>query len=170
MGQLDRGEIKIFPYAAYMPLFLIVPRYMDVNSGNGEKFDFFSNFLAYPVETPWLILTVLHQNVRRSTLCPIYWITFGNAERNRNDSCPMHEWDHPPFFEFLTPLPPPLGADGPQRGKRHVGRHSPYTNKIWCGTVHALLRYRSKTAKMQKFPIDSYSNEFSPLFPSAGGR
>ena len=28
-----------------------------------------------------------------------------------------------------------------------------------CGSVHALLRYRSKTAKMQTFPIDSYSNE-----------
>ena len=25
--------------------------------------------------------------------------------------------------------------------------------------MHALLRYRSKTAKMQKFPIDSHSNE-----------
>ena len=39
---------------------------MDVNSGTGEKFEFFSKFLAYPVETPWPILTVLHQNVRRS--------------------------------------------------------------------------------------------------------
>ena len=64
-----------------------------------------------------------------------------------------------PFFEFLTPTPPTPGADGPQRGKRHVGRHCPYTNKIWCGSVHALLRYRSKTTKMQTFPIDSYSNE-----------
>ena len=39
---------------------------MDVKSRNGEKFEIFSNFLAYPVETPWPILTVLHQNVRRS--------------------------------------------------------------------------------------------------------
>ena len=39
---------------------------MDVNSENGEKFEIFSKFLAYPVETPWPILTVLHQNVRRS--------------------------------------------------------------------------------------------------------
>ena len=39
---------------------------MDVKSRNGEKFDFFSNFLAHLVETPWPILTVLHQNVRRS--------------------------------------------------------------------------------------------------------
>ena len=39
---------------------------MDVKSRNGEKFYIFSNFLAHPVETPWPILTVLHQNVRRS--------------------------------------------------------------------------------------------------------
>jgi len=33
-----------------------------------------------------------------------------------------------------------------------------------------LLRYRSKTAKMQKFPIDSYSNEnfISPFFRPPG--
>ena len=44
------------------------------------------------------------------------------------------------------------------------------TYGIWCGSVHALLRYRSKTTKMQKFPIDSYSNEnfISPCFPSPG--
>ena len=67
---------------------------MDVNSRNGEKFEIFSNFLAHPVETPWPILTILHQNVRRSA----YWTTFGIAEKNRNGSCPMHEWDHPPIF------------------------------------------------------------------------
>ena len=39
---------------------------MDVNSRNGEKFEIFSNFLAHSVETPWPILTVLHQNMRRS--------------------------------------------------------------------------------------------------------
>jgi len=39
---------------------------MDVNSGNSEKFEIFSNFLTHPVESPWPILTVLHQNVRRS--------------------------------------------------------------------------------------------------------
>jgi len=39
---------------------------MDIKYRNGEKFEIFSNFLAHPVETPWLILTVLHQNVRRS--------------------------------------------------------------------------------------------------------
>jgi len=41
---------------------------------------------------------------------------------------------------------------------------------IWCGSVHALLRYRSKTTKMQKFPIDSYSNEkfIYPFFRPPG--
>ena len=63
------------------------------------------------------------------------------------------------FWVFNSPSPRPLGADGPHRGRGHVGRHCPYTNNIWCGSVHALLRFRSKTAKMQKFPIDSHSNE-----------
>ena len=65
-----------------------------------------------------------------------------------------------PFFEILTPpSPTPRGQWTPQWGKGHVGRHCPYTYTIWRGSVHVLLRYCSKTAKMQKFPIDSYSNE-----------
>jgi len=78
-----------------------------------------------------------------------------------------------PIFEFLTPLHPLPGVDGPQRGKGHVSRHCPCTYNIWCGSVHALLRYRSKTTKMPKVAIDSYSNEnfISPFFrPPAGGR
>ena len=35
-------------------------------SRNGENFEIFSNFLAYPVESPWPTLTVLYQNVSRS--------------------------------------------------------------------------------------------------------
>jgi len=65
----------------------------------------------------------------------------------------------PIFWVFNSPSPASPGADAPHRGRGHVDRHSPYTNNIWCGSVHALLRYRSKTAKMQKFPIDSHSNE-----------
>jgi len=41
-------------------------RYMDVKSRNVKKFEIFSNFSAHSVETPWPIVTVLHQNVRRS--------------------------------------------------------------------------------------------------------
>ena len=65
MRQLDRGEIKVFFVAAYMPLFLIVSEIYGrslemLNNSN------FSNFLAHPVETPWPISAILHQNVRRS--------------------------------------------------------------------------------------------------------
>ena len=50
-------------------------------------------------------------------LCPTYWTTFGIAEKNRNGSCPQHEWDHPQFFEFLTPSPPaPQGPMDPTEG------------------------------------------------------
>jgi len=77
----------------------------------------------------------------------------------------MQEWDHPPF---LTPPPARKGPMDSRRGKGHVGKHC--TNKIWCGSAHALLRYRSKTTKMQKFPIDSYSNKnFISLFPPFPG-
>jgi len=41
---------------------------MDVKSLNGKKFEIVSKFLAHPVETPWPLLTVLHQNVRMSVL------------------------------------------------------------------------------------------------------
>jgi len=46
----------------------------------------------------------------------------------------------PHFFYFLTPPPSAPGSDGPQRGRVHVGRHCPYTNKIWCKSIHELLR------------------------------
>ena len=50
-------------------------------------------------------------------LCPTYRTTFGIAEKNRNGSCPLHEWDHPQFFEFLTPPPPaPQGPMDPTGG------------------------------------------------------
>jgi len=72
----------------------------------------------------------------------------------------------PHFLEFLTPLSRPPGADGPHRGRGHVGRHCPYTNKIWCGSVHTLLRYRSKPPKC----IDSHSNDnfIAPFFGPPG--
>ena len=57
---------------------------------------------------------------------------------------------NPVRFQMLASLPKIFEA---------VGRHCPYTNKIWGGSVHVLLRYRSNTAKMQKFPIDFHSNE-----------
>jgi len=135
-----------------MPLFLIV-----------------SEILAHPVETPWpsrRFYTRICAGLYRT-----YWTTFGIAEKNINGSCPMREWDHPLiFWVFNSPSPHLPGADGHHRGRGHVGRHWPYTNNIWCGSVQALPRYRSKTAKMQKFPIDSHSNEnfISPFFRPPG--
>jgi len=70
----------------------------------------------------------------------------------------------PIFWVFNSPSPHSPEADGHHRRRGHVGRHCPYTNNILCGSVQALLRYRSKTAKMQKFPIDSHSNE-NFIFP-----
>ena len=119
---------------------------------------FFRTFLAHPVETPWPILTILYQNVCRSVPYILDYISH-RWEKYKWYSCPMHEWDHPPiFWVFNSPSPLPQGPMDPT-GEGHVDRHCPYTNNIWCGSVHALLRYRSKTAKMQKFPIDSHSNE-----------
>ena len=66
---------------------------------------------------------------------------------------------NPVRFQMLASLPKIFEA---------VGRHGPYTNKIWGGSVHVLLRYRSKTTKMQIFPIDSHSNEIS--FPPSSAR
>jgi len=99
-------------------------------------------------------------------LCPTYWTTFGNAEKNRNGSCFTHEWDRPQLFWVFNSPPPPRGRWIPE-GEGHVGRHCPYTNKIWCGSVHALLRYRLKTAKMQKFPIERKFHFL--LFPPTRG-
>ena len=56
------------------------------------------------------------------------------------------------FWVFNSPPRPP-GADGPHRGRGHVGRHCPYTNNIWCGSVHALLRYPPKCKNSPLTPI-----------------
>ena len=77
----------------------------------------------------------------------------------------MHEWDHPQLFWVFNFSSPAPRADRPQRGKRHVGRHCPYTNKIWCGSVHALLRYRSqKQLKCKNSPLTPIVTKIS--FPS----
>ena len=50
-----------------------------------------------------------------------------------NGSYPMHEWDHPPFFEFLTP----------SRGRGERGTSADNVHTCMKYGVHALLRYRS---------------------------
>jgi len=93
------------------------------------------------------------------------------AVRSTNETTPS------PFCEFLTPPPPLPEADGPQKAREHVGRHCPYTSKIWCECDKALLWYRSKTAKMQKFPFTLIVTKISfppfsvrqgPLTPKTG--
>ena len=111
---------------------------MDVKSLNGEKFEIFSNFFAHPVETPWPILTVLHQNVRRSVPYILDY-TFGIAEKNRNGSCPMHELDHP---HVISPLFAPQGVADPQKGRRHVPTQATPACKIWRESARGLLRNR----------------------------
>jgi len=132
---------------------------MDVKSRNNEKFEIFSNFLAHPVKSPRPILTVLHEN----QVCALHTEPH-LATLRKIEMIAVRSTNETPHFWDLTPPAPP-GADGSQRGKGHVGRHCPYTNEI-----HALLRYRSKSAKMQKFPFDSYSNKnfISPFFRPPG--
>ena len=105
-------------------------------------------------------------------LCPTYWTGPRLASLRKIEMVAVLCTNEttPNFFEFLTPLPLPPGADGHHRGSGHVGRHCLYANNTWCGSVQALLRYRSKTAKMQKFPIDSHSNEnfICPFFRPPG--
>ena len=132
-----------------------------------KKIEIFSNFLAHHVETPWPIMTVLSPECAQ--VCALH-IEPHLGTLRKIEMVAVLCTNETPIFGVLTPLLPPSGADGPQSGRGHVGRHCPYINKIWCGCVHALLRYRSKTAKMQKFPIDSHSNEnfISPFFPPPG--
>ena len=146
-----------------------VERAAKLKPRNGKKFEIFSNFLAHPVKTPWPISTVLHQSVRRSAIH--IGLHLASLRKIEMVAVLCTNETTPQFFDFLTSPPPhPPGADGHHRGRGHVGRHCPYTNNIWCGSVQALLRCRSKTAKMQKFPIDSHSNEkfICPLFRPPG--
>jgi len=88
---------------------------MDVNSGNGEAFEIFSNFLAHAVETPFLAdldgstpecvqVCALHIEPHLATLKKIEMV----AVLCTNETTPH-------FGVFNTPPPPPV-ADGPQRG------------------------------------------------------
>ena len=74
----------------------------------------------------------------------------------------------PNVLSFLTPPPPPPGADW--HHKVHVGKHCPYTNNIWCGSVQALLRYRSKPPKCKNSPLTPIVTKisFAPFFARRG--
>ena len=160
MRQSDRGDIKLFAYAAYMPLFLIVYEiYRDVKSPNGEKFEIFFELFGPPCRnaladldgsTPYCAqVCALHIEPHLEALRKIEMV----AVHCTNET--------PPFLEFLTPPPPARKGLWTPEGRGTSANIVP--TQI---SVHALLRYRSKTTKMQKFPIDSYSNEkfISPFF------
>jgi len=139
---------------------------MDVNSRNREKFEIFGppcrNALADLDGSTQECAQVcaVHIGLHLVSLRKIEMV----AVLCTNETTPQF------FWVFNSPSPHPPGADGHQRGRGHVGRHCPYTNNLLCGSVQALLRYRSKTAKMQKFPIDSHSNKnfISPFFRPPG--
>ena len=90
-------------------------RYNDVNSRNGEKFEIFFELFGLPCRNPMADLDgstpecaqvcALHIEPHLATLRKIEIV----AVRNTNETTPI--------FEFLTPLPSPPGADGPQRGE-----------------------------------------------------
>jgi len=152
-----------------MPLFLIVSEIYGRKVSKWWKIRIFSNFLAHPVETPWPSWRFYIRMC--AGLCPTYWTTFGNAEKNRNGSCPMHEWDHPPFFEFLIPPPPaPRGRWTPQGGgtsanivpTQIIFRVDPSTR---CWDI------APKRPKCKNSPLTPIVTKISfPPFPSAGGR
>ena len=151
-----------------MPLFLIVSEIYGLKSRNGEKFEFFFEVFGPPCRNALADLDdsksecaqvcALHTGLHLASLRKTEMV----AVLCTNETTPHF------FCVFNSPSPRPPGADGHHRG--HVGRHCPYTNNIWCGSVQALLIYRSKTAKMQKFPIDSHSNEnfICPFFRPPG--
>ena len=86
---------------------------MDVKSRNGEKFEIFSNcflkFLANPVETPWSILTVLHQNMRRSVPFEPHLEALMVAVLCTNETIPY-------FLSFNSPTRP-QGPMDPRAGR-----------------------------------------------------
>ena len=103
-------------------------------------------------------------------LCPTYWITFGIAERNRNGSCPMHEWDHPPFFEFLTPPPP--ARNGPIDPKEGRGTSADIVRKQIKYGVNTSTRcwdIAQKPPKCKKCPLTPIVTKisFPPSPPGA---
>ena len=106
-----------------------------------------------------------------AVLCPTYWTTFGIAEKNRNGSCPMHEWDHPQFFEFLTPPPPALqGPMGTTGGGGTSADIVPTKIIFGVDPCKRCWDIAQKPPKCKNSPIDSHSNEnfICPFFRPPG--
>jgi len=152
MRQLDRGEIKRFSPRCLYASILIVSEIYGLKSRNGEKFDFFGVF-GPPCRnalanvdgsiTECAQVCALHTAPHLASLRKIEMV----AVLCTNETTPN-------FFEFLTPpAPPPSRGQWTPQGRGHVGRHCPYTNNIWCESVHALLRYLPKCKNSPLTPI-----------------
>ena len=105
-------------------------------------------------------------------LCPTYWTTFGNAEKNRNGSCPQHEWDHHACFEFLTPLPRPQRSMDPRGGGGTSADIVPKQIKFGVDPSTRCWDIAQKPPKCKNSPLTPIVTKisFPPLFPSAGSR
>jgi len=65
MRRVDRGGIKlVFIRSLYASIFTVAEIYERKVSKFWKRIEIF-DFLAHPVETPWRIFTVPHQNVCR---------------------------------------------------------------------------------------------------------
>ena len=104
-------------------------------------------------------------------LCPTYRTTFGIAEKNRNGSCPMHEWDHPPiFWVFNSPSPRPQGPMDPTGG----GTSADIVRTQIIFGVNPCTRcwdIAQKPPKCKNSPLTPIVTKISfASFPLAGGR
>ena len=155
MRQLDRGWIKHFSVCC-----IYASIYNGCRDIQGRKFSkqlnirIFSNFLAHFVETPWPTQMAQCQNVRRSVPYMLNYI-WKRWEKQKWQLFTARMRPSPIFSVFNSPYTRPQGRMDP-RGRRGTS----------ADIVHALLRYRSKTTKIQKLSIDSYSNKnfISPFF------
>ena len=126
MRQLDRGGIKLFPYAAYMPLFLTVCEIYGRKVWKWWKILNFFKLFGPPCRnalanldgstTECAQVCALHTEPHLEALRKIGMV----AVHCTNETTPI-------FWVFNSPSTRPPGADRPQRGRGHVGRHCPYT-------------------------------------------
>jgi len=105
-------------------------------------------------------------------LCPAYWTTFGNAEKNRNSSCPQHEWDHPSnFWVFNSPSHAPQGAMNPRGGGSRSADIVPTQIKFGVDPSTPCWDIAQKPPKCKNSPLTPTVTKISfPPFPPAGGR
>ena len=105
-------------------------------------------------------------------LCPTYWITFGIAEQNINDSCPQHEWDPPIFWVFNSPSPAPP----PQGPMDHTGGGGTSADIVPTQIIFGVDPCKrcwdidQKPPKCKNSPSTPIVKFHLPLFPPAGGR